>query len=598
MKSWWLRGCAAALASSAATLLAYLPALKNDFVNWDDNIYVTENRHIRSLGPTFFRWAFVESREVLWHPLSWISHAVDYAVWGPNPWGHHLTSVVLHALNTMLVCLVALALLEARGDEDPGGGRRRIVAATAAALLFGLHPLHVESVAWVTERKDVLSAFFYLLAALTYLWYLEGRGRPGDFGPARFFNRRYLLCVGLFTLALLSKPMVVTLPLVLLIVDWYPLGRLARREGAKSALLEKLPFVALSAGTILIALGPSNVGAVLQPAAASPLAKALLAVRSTTFYLEKLAWPTGLSPLYLHPRAVALSHPPYWGSLLAVSAITAGCFALAPRRKVFAAAWAAYVATLLPVLGIVQIGPHAVADRYAYLPSVAPLLLCGLACSWLWGKMSAVRRWRGALLAASVAGCVAVLGTLWWLTTRQVAVWKNGKTLWQAVVAKDPTSYIALANLGNMFFDEGDFDRAKDYYLRAAGQRVDATILNNLAICLVTEKQYDMALKYALLSVSADPRRGRSYNTVGKIHLKKMEYEKALKAFLDGLSRDPGWPLQNALSAGFTLERMGRIDEACRYYANYLQVGRGDDDFVETLRHYGELGCATRAVHR
>ena len=236
-------------AVATVTFMVYLPSLQNGFV-WDDGAYVLKNIFIRSLNLHLLKSAFTGFHASNWHPLTWLSHALDYAIWGLDPLGHHLTNVILHALNTFLVVVLSVSLLEAReipplpepapargGDEGEGekaeerftfhGSRFTLITAAVTGLLFGLHPLHVESVAWVAERKDLLCAFFYLLTILTYREYVKEIGILGSITSAsRLFNRKYLMVIGFFTLSLLSKPMAVSLPLVLLILDWYLFGRI------------------------------------------------------------------------------------------------------------------------------------------------------------------------------------------------------------------------------------------------------------------------------------------------------------------------------------------------------------------------------------
>jgi hypothetical protein len=218
VKRTWNTEYYVAAAVALLTLLVYLPALQNEFVDWDDNVYIFDNPYIRSLDMAFFKWAFWGFHAANWHPLTWASHALDYAVWGLNPLGHHLTSISLHALNTFLVVALVTRLLDAyntKQNRPALNDRMVLIAAATTGLLFGLHPVHVESVAWVSERKDVLCALFFLLSLLSYLSYVSSNTQ-----------KTYLLSLGFFVLALLSKPMAVTLPVVLLILDWYPYGRI------------------------------------------------------------------------------------------------------------------------------------------------------------------------------------------------------------------------------------------------------------------------------------------------------------------------------------------------------------------------------------
>ncbi|MDA8173669.1 MAG: hypothetical protein M0018_03650, partial [Nitrospiraceae bacterium] len=230
---------------AAATFLVYLRTLKNGFIDWDDGRYIYDNPHIHSLNVSFLKWAFSGFYFSNWHPLTWISHAMDYAVWGLNPMGHHLTGILLHSANAFIVVILAIRLMEAwekaKGERDVAflEGNGKLIAGVVTGLIFGLHPLHVESVAWASERKDLLCALFFLLSILAYIKYAI-IPHPGPLP--------YLLALAFFALALMSKPMAVSLPLVLLILDWFPLGRIFSFKSFRAAFTEKLPFIALSLG--------------------------------------------------------------------------------------------------------------------------------------------------------------------------------------------------------------------------------------------------------------------------------------------------------------------------------------------------------------
>jgi tetratricopeptide (TPR) repeat protein len=619
-------GYAAALAAAVATLLWYLPAVNHGFVNWDDGIYVTENRHLAPLGSAFLRWAFVDSREVLWHPLTWMSHALDVALWGLRPAGHHLTSVVLHALNTLLVCVLAQRLIEARAGNGGFGEPSRTVAALIAALLFGLHPIHVESVAWVAERKDVLSTFFYLGTLLAYLRYVGRRGEGERLSGPRFLEVRYLLCLGWFVLALLSKPIVITLPLAMLVLDWYPLGRVAGAGEARAALLEKLPFLALSAATVVIALGPSNTVQAAQAAAGAAFGKVLLACYAIAFYLAKMAWPTGLLPLYMHPQEVSLASPRFLVPLVAVIAISAACLGVARRHRVFAAAWAVYLVTLFPVLGIVQIGPHAVADRYAYISSIGPFLLCGLGAAWCWERASAAGGARGALRVATAGVCAAALGVLALLTARQIPVWEDSVTLWQTVIARKPDqtgvvvgdpwrglsqrplsgaegNYIAHTNLGMALGARGRLDEAVEHYrIAIAIWPFDHIAHTNLGMALGARGRLDEAVEHFRTAVEIWPFNVRAHFNLAEIHVARGQVAEALEQYRRALDEDPSF-YQARANYGVTLMGVGdlagaetqlrealrlRSDDAISHF-NLAQVLVRGGRYREAAREYREV---------
>ena len=244
-----------AFSVAVVTFIVFLPALQNEFLNWDDIEYISGNSFIRSLDTQLLKSAFLEFHAWNWHPLTWLSHAVDYSVWGLNPLGHHLTNNILHALNTLLVVLLVMRLIgvfkKTAGNNALSQpflhDRTIMITGAATGLLFGLHPLHVESVAWAAERKDLLCAFFFLLTIITYAHYvIEISARTSVNYASRFFNRKYLYALGFFILSLLSKPMAVTLPFVLLILDWYPFKRIQSLKTFWTTSIEKLPFLALA----------------------------------------------------------------------------------------------------------------------------------------------------------------------------------------------------------------------------------------------------------------------------------------------------------------------------------------------------------------
>ncbi len=236
------------------TFAIYLPVMKNGFVNWDDDLYVYENPNIESIDLDFFKWSFTSKVASLWHPLTLFSLALDYTLWGPSPWGFHLTNIILHALNTLLVFILTTDLIAYAGNGGNKCGKNNIIAGTVTALLFGIHPLHVESVAWVSERKDVLSAFFFLLSLIFYLKYACNNSKRSAF---------YIVCLTSFILALTSKPMAISLPFVLLILDYFPFKRLKTTEKV-SVLIEKLPFVLLSLLMSTITIWASYSGGALK----------------------------------------------------------------------------------------------------------------------------------------------------------------------------------------------------------------------------------------------------------------------------------------------------------------------------------------------
>jgi len=415
-----------AILAALITVLVYLPALNNGFVNWDDYEYICENRYIRSIDFEFLKWVFTSFHDCTWYPLTWLSHTVDYAIWGLNPVGHHLSSILLHGLNTFLVVLLIIRLVKAVKPEDksnqlPG----YLIAGLATGLLFGLHPLHVESVAWVSERKDVLYSSFFLLSFLTYLKYTStSQQKQKILG--------YILCLLFFIMSLMSKPMAVTLPVVLLIVDIYPLGRLNLKSGLKAQkelLIEKIPFFVMSIVSSIVTVIAQQTGGAVTPLEKHLfIDRILVALRGLGFYLSKMVWPTDLCPLYPYPSKISFLSLQFIGSFILVLSITALCIKSWNRHKTLPAIWAYYVVTLLPVLGIIRVGEQAAADRYTYLPSLGPFLLVGLAAAYIWKRLNIKLHFSTYMRPCIMILPALIMGLLAVVTVKQIGIWKDSLT--------------------------------------------------------------------------------------------------------------------------------------------------------------------------
>ncbi len=462
----------AAAAVAVITFIVFLPALRNGFINWDDNFYIYENPFIRAFDAQLLDSAFTGFHAINWHPLTWLSHAVDFALWGLDPVGHHLTNNILHAINSALVMLLIIKLLEVfrRGRQQTASDDRAImITGIMTGMLFGLHPLHVESVAWVSERKDLLCAFFFLLTVISYSEYATeiGTHSPGSIAP-HFFSRKYLVTSGFFILSLLSKPMAVTLPVVLLILDWHPLGRIRSLKTFQSASIEKIPFFVLSFfSSLLTVMAQRSGGAVKSVAEISMESRTIVAVHSLIAYLGKMVWPFDLSPFYPYPEKIDCLSSRYVLSIILVTAVTATCLAVARQRKLWISAWSYYVITLIPVLGIVQVGDQAMADRYTYLPSLSPFFLAGLVVATAYNKASAFPRASAALRAASLTIALAALLCLSYTTFNQIGIWTNSIVFWNYVTLREPSVPFVHNNLGEAYMTAGRFDLAREQLLTA-----------------------------------------------------------------------------------------------------------------------------------
>src|SRR6058998_1593140 len=474
------------------TLAAFLPALQNQFVNWDDHENFLDNPHYRGLAWSHLRWMWTTHRGH-YIPLTWMTFGLDYLLWGMNPLGYHLTNLLLHAANAVVFFFITRRLLTRALPSPSERGHALTVSAAFSALVFAIHPLRVESVAWATERRDVLSGLFYLSAVLAYLRACdrEERGRGWYWGA-----------VALFAGALLSKSMAVNLPVVLVILDVYPLRRLGgsigwRSEPARRVYVEKIPFVLLAAAASAIAvMAQSSVHAVASLAQLRVPGRVAISTYGLSFYLWKMVVPVNLSPVYeLRPPVNPWATPFLlsYGVVLALTAI-----ALALRRRVpgLPAAWVAYIVVLLPVLGIFQSGPQIAADRYTYLAGLGWAILGGAGLLSCWrssrrSKTGTPATW----LLAGIALCVVVgLGVLTW---NQVHVWHDSEKLWSHAVAIDPGSAVGQYSRGLVLAQQGKLTEAMEHYRQALQIKPDYALAHaNWGLALIHQGKLAEALEH------------------------------------------------------------------------------------------------------
>lgn len=440
---------ALALGLVGAMFAAFWPALWNAFVDWDDDLNLISNPHYRGLSAAHLGWMFTTFHGGHYQPLSWLTLALDHSLWGMNPTGYHLTNLLLHAANGVLFTFLAAALLARVSAPATSEGRLALdAAALAGALFFVLHPLRVESVAWASERRDVLSACFFLITLLAYLRAQTGGGRAW-----------MMASIGCFALSLLAKASGMALPLVLVAFDVYPLRRFETANRRNAALREKIPYLALAIGAAVLAWrGVAPIAATRTLAEHGVLARAAQAAYGLCFYLWKSLVPLDLSPLYLLETQLDPWRSRYVWSAAVVLGITV-VLALLWRRTPWALlAWVCYVAIASPVLGLMQSGPQIVADRYTYLACLPWAVLAAAGVRRLWQA-------RGSVLAVAVA-CVPLL-LLAALTRRQTRVWESSRALWEHVIHLDPANYVAYTNRGGVREREGELEAAIADYTRA-----------------------------------------------------------------------------------------------------------------------------------
>jgi tetratricopeptide (TPR) repeat protein len=516
---------------SLITFVIYLRSLQNEFVEWDDITYVIENPYIHSFNMAFFRWAFLDFYASNWHPLTWISHAIDYAVWGLNPLGHHLTNIILHAANVFVVVLLVERLI---GSASSGSDKGVLTAVATAGLLFGIHPLHVESVAWIAERKDLLYALFFLLSVTAYTKYVSavkcetGQKNP----PSQFLNKYYLFTLGMFVLALLSKPMAVTLPLVLLILDWYPFNRIRHPGIFSPVFVEKIPFFALSLCSSILTILAQK--AVIGPFELYPLpTRLLVGGKALIVYLWKMTVPLNLVPYYAYPKDVSLLSAGYLLPIVLVAGITIGCIVLAKKQRLWLSAWSYYIVTLIPVLGIVQVGSQSMADRYTYLPSLGPFIVTGLMVRWFMTRVDTLTKRRAMIRFFSVAIAFSAFVTMAYLTFEQIGVWKNSIDLWDYVIDRDTErDPLPFVNRGVAFGRMGQIDRAREDFDKAidANPRIAEAYVNR-GVAFGQMGQIDRAREDFDKAIDLKPDNASAYWNRGNAYLKLGNKKRAISDF-------------------------------------------------------------------
>jgi tetratricopeptide (TPR) repeat protein len=561
-----------------ATLALYNPVNRHPFVNYDDDRYVTENPHVHNgVSWDTMTWAFGAEEQGNWHPLTWLSHALDYQLFHQNATGHHFTSLLIHAANSVLLFLL---LMYATGRAGPSW---------FVAALFALHPINVESVAWVAERKNVLSTFFFFAALIAYYWY----ARKPDW-------RRYLAFAGLFALGLMSKPMVITLPFVLLLLDYWPLGRLKGsppgtppipQSALSKLLVEKLPLLALSAASAVITMQAQQAGGAMRSTTQFSLGVRLEnAVVAYATYLWKMIWPAHLAPLYPHPG----NSLPVWQvaiSALVLLAITSAVFRFRTKQYLLTG-WLWFLGTLAPVIGLVQVGDQAMADRYAYIP------LVGIFVMIAWGVTDLANS-RQLALRASVVPAACILLALSFATNRQLSYWSSNYNLWTHALAVTHRNFIAENNLGGALLLLGRSDEAYPHFQAAAEINPnDPMSHSNLGAYLQEHgklseamQQYDRTISLtsdAGLLAATYANLGTAYRTLGEDDKARGSYDQALRL-------NPNQ--SNAyLGLGQLLEKQNQLDDAIRNYSKSVELLPTDTGFL-LLGHALEIaGRRTEAL--
>lgn len=564
-----------------STLAIYNRVNQNGFVNYDDDVYVTANRHVQGgLRGSTLNWAFTTFDAANWHPLTWVSHALDYQIFKLNPAGHHYTSLLLHCGNVVLLFLL---LVEAT---------KRTWPSLIAAAIFAIHPLNVESVAWVSERKNVLSMLFFLLALWAYQRY-----------AAKPSIARCVVVFVLFACGLMAKPQVITLPFLLLLWDYWPLGRLrfgsTHDSGEVSArslrwlFLEKVPLLALSAASAFLTLAAQRSGGAVRSAIEYPLAvRVQNAVGAYFDYVGRLLWPMRLAPMYPHPGDSLLA---WQVAVAALFLIAMTIFVLIFRQKRYLiVGWLWFLGALVPMIGLVQVGQQATADRYMYLPMIGLLLiLCWGLADW-----AEEQRPRIVVLASVATLVLAGLGTL---TYRQVRCWHDSETLWThaALVTKD--NYVADVNLGETFLNQGRTEEATVHFRAAVQIRPnDPAAHLNLGTCERRQKNYSTALQedQAVLRLTSDKGlRAYAFVNMGSDYRLLKDYARSKESYEAGLQLKPEAALA-FIGLGLMADKTGSAAEAVKNYAQAVELEPSDVSYLllsQALHRSGQDSAAQSA---
>jgi Tfp pilus assembly protein PilF len=568
------RTFALCLLLTAMVLVVYSPVTHNGFLNYDDDTYITNNPHVRA-GLTWatVRWAFTAYDEANWHPLTWLSHALDCQLFGLNPAGPHFVNVLLHAANAVLLFLLL---------QSATGFRWRSLM---VAALFALHPMNVESVAWAAERKNVLSMLFFLSALYAYVWYTR---EPGF--------RRYAAVAFLFALALLSKPQVITFPFLLWLLDYWPLRRIGAHAAANAAspggnlpktsvgwlVLEKLPLLLLSAMSAVITLRAQSAGGAIKTFSQySPLLRLETAVISYVSYMGKALWPSKLVALYPHPTKLY----PAWqiGMAGLVLVLVTAIVVLPPvqrerDRRYLAVGWLWFLGTLFPMIGLLQVGAQGMADRYAYIPFIGLFLML----TWVAANWAKAHQLHVAWLAIGAASWLLVLGTL---TYRQVGYWHDIPSFWSRTLALTKDNYVAHDTLGEYLARQGRTDEAAAHFHAALAIRPDDLPANlNLGTYEHGRGNLPAAIeRYWIVALHAGDvnLRATAYGNLGSAYRQMGELVKAKECFDAALQLAPDRTMAMAMiGLGLIAEKNGDLAEAVRQYSDAMAAQPTDVGFL------------------
>ena len=543
-----------------ATLAVYWQIQDHEFLYFDDNQYVTDNLNVKTgFTRESIVWAFTTSHAANWHPVTWLSHILDYQLYGLHPKGHLLTNLLIHIANALLLFTVLLRMTGALWQSG------------FVAALFALHPFNVESVAWAAERKNVLSTLFWLLTTWAYIRYTE-KPTVKKYGWVALF----------LALGLMSKPMLVTLPFVLRLLDYWPLKRWKADDQVGASpprqsqnqtslsflILEKVPLLALAVGSSITTFIVQRAGGAVQSADVFPLQERVInAFVSYLSYLQKTVWPSGLSVFYAHPGNAL----PVWKGLVSAALLvvfTAWVIRVARRLPYLAVGWFWYLGTLIPVIGVVQVGAQAMADRYAYVPLIGIFIIAA------WGLPDFLATWnQREKTPVLFAGLLAPLMVVTWM---QVNHWKNGITLFQHTISVTHDKYREFArahnNLGIALKKKGRLIEAITQYKTAIKVNPDfSKPYNNLGNISMITKNFDEAIRYYKESIRISPDYANAYSNLGTVLLQKGEKEEAVVYLRDAIRINPDLN-QARTNLGTILSQIGEKEEAIVHLREAVKI--------------------------
>ena len=584
------------------TLLVYLPVRRDAFVNYDDPDYVTENPVVQA-GLTWagVKWAFTTLDASNWHPLTWLSHMLDCQLFGLSAGRHHLVSVLLHATNAVLLFVLFLRMTGAFWQS------------AFIAALFAWHPLHVESVAWVAERKDVLSAFFGLLTLIAYVRYAQKRGpETGNGKSAKAAAINYSLALFFFALGLMAKPMLVTLPFVFLLLDYWPLRRVTsggrrvtgdqkpagklsalnssaftsgrgatapkRSEGGQLSILflEKLPLFALAVASCVMTFVAQKHGESVASLEAYPLYSRIEnAAVVYVKYLSHTVYPANLAVIYPLPREVPLVQAA--GAVVVLATISWVIWRVRRQRPYLLTGWLWYLGMLVPVIGLVQVGSQAMADRYTYLPLIGVFL----GATFGMGDLAVRLRLKSTIL---ILVAVIVLAGCLFATARQLRFWRDGETLFEHALAETKDNPVAHNELGSTLLQEGNVDEAITHFQKALQISPDNAVAhNNLGNALLRKGSVDEAITHFQKALQIKPDYAAADNNLGIALLRKGSVDEAIVYYQKALQIKPDYA-EAHYNLGNALLRKGNVDEAIVHYQEALQI---KSDSAEAYNNLG-----------